>query len=342
MLADFEIAGVDLVVPPAEFPVLFHQMDLGREASCRAMVSLLRETGAMGVVHLAFAGDGSRSTAVSSERDWHTNVAGTARVMEAITEVNRTGGNVTKFVFLSSVAAYGPDLERPATEESRLRAEGLPYAVQKREADEVVQFRASSLGQCTAYILRSHIFGGANVHNFVLDALRGIPGGKRKGAAGAKRVPILLPRGNEYLNKQFQLVHIDDIARVIAYILRMDEGETHDGESGVTVLNVAGRGPAITIAEAVEMAEQTVVQSSEWLCRRKLRSRYKRGISSVPPEALPYISSASLLDTSRLRKFLSSDYEDVIRYTVVDALKDSLRRPDPQESTPQPEDQTVA
>ena len=39
---------------------------------------------------------------------WQINVAGTARVMEAISVVNRTGGNIRQFIFPSSVVGIWP------------------------------------------------------------------------------------------------------------------------------------------------------------------------------------------------------------------------------------------
>ena len=59
---------------------------------------------------------------------WQTNVAGTARVMEAISVVNRTGGHVRQFIFPSSVSAYGPETPGPVKEDFPLRAHTLPYA----------------------------------------------------------------------------------------------------------------------------------------------------------------------------------------------------------------------
>ena len=114
---------------------------------------------------------------------WQINVAGTARVMEAMSVVNRTGGNVRQFIFPSSVSAYGPETDGPVKEDAPLRAHTLPYAIHKRESDEVVRYRAESLGDCRIYILRPHIFTGASMQNYMVGALRGTPLGKSKRAA---------------------------------------------------------------------------------------------------------------------------------------------------------------
>ena len=92
------------------FRLQFERMDLGGEESCRQLFHLLRDTRAEAVVHLAFILDPVRAGVLDVDRMWQINVAGTARVMEAITEVNHEETIVKKFVFPSSVAVYGPDL----------------------------------------------------------------------------------------------------------------------------------------------------------------------------------------------------------------------------------------
>ena len=198
-LHEFRVVGVDLR-PPTESSslALFEQMDLGRESSCLRLIEILRETGVQSVVHLAYVLDPQQTGILDVERMWQTNVAGTARVMEAISVVNRTGGNIRQFIFPSSVAAYGPETNGPVKEDAPLRAQSLAYALHKRESDEVVRYRAESLGECRIYILRPHIFTGATVQNYIVGALRGTPSGKSKRAARmraeGRRLPLMLPR----------------------------------------------------------------------------------------------------------------------------------------------------
>jgi hypothetical protein len=52
---------------------------------------------------------------------------------------------------------------------------------------------------------------------------------------------------------------------------------------------------------------------------------WKSGISAIPPEALPYMTGEYLVNTSRLQKFLGTDYEDVMRFTVADAFADCFQ-----------------
>lgn len=109
-LSASRIVGADLYAPPATTRIArFESIDLSSEDSCDQLVRLLREQHVRSVAHLAFVIDPLRTGIVDIDRMWQVNVAGTARVMEAIAEVNRHGGNVGKFIFVSSVSAYGPE-----------------------------------------------------------------------------------------------------------------------------------------------------------------------------------------------------------------------------------------
>jgi hypothetical protein len=52
---------------------------------------------------------------------------------------------------------------------------------------------------------------------------------------------------------------------------------------------------------------------------------WRLGISSIPPDALPYMIGSYTMDTARLQQFLGPQYPEVIQYTVEDALKDSFK-----------------
>src|ERR1022692_2259054 len=162
-LSDFKVVGID-VTPPTHSPVdRFVALDLGREESTRELLLLLRELQPASVVHLAFVIDPHRSGVLDVDRMWRINVAGTARVMEAIAEANRNPETtIRQFIFPSSVSAYGPDLPAPVTEDSPLNAHTLPYAVHKKESDLVVQQRAPcaarvrSVHPASPHFCRSH------------------------------------------------------------------------------------------------------------------------------------------------------------------------------------------
>jgi nucleoside-diphosphate-sugar epimerase len=326
MLEDFSVVGVDVNPPQTDLPLQFERMDLGEESCTRVLYEMLRDIHPVAVVHLAFVIDPVRSGVLEAERMWQINVAGTARVMEAITESNRTAeSGIKQFIFPSSVSVYGPNLASPATEESTRAAHTLPYALHKKQSDEVVQQRASALRGCSVYILRPHIFAGASVENYLLGAFRGTPNGKGARAAKmrsqGKRLPCMLPRGQQYLDNKIQFVHVDDMARLLTHILHRDPEAQR-----LTILNVAGRGEPLTFGKCIEIAHAKLVRVPGKLAMRMiLEFLWKRKISSIPPEAMPYMTGEYIMNTDRLRKFLGAEYEHVIRYTIADAFADSFK-----------------
>src|SRR3979409_917082 len=122
-LSDYTVVGID-VTPPTHCPVdRFVPLDLGREESTRELLLLLRDLQPVSGGHRAFVIDPQRSGVLDVGRMWRINVAGTARVMEAITEANRsTGSTIRQFIFPSSVSAYGSDIPDAMTDEAPLKA----------------------------------------------------------------------------------------------------------------------------------------------------------------------------------------------------------------------------
>src|SRR6202167_5499295 len=210
LLGDFSVIGVDLSPPQTDRALQFERLDLGEESSTRVLYEMLRDMQPVSVVHLAFVIDPVRTGVLDVERMWQINVAGTARVMEAVTEANRTADSgIKKFIFPSSVSVYGPSLPAPATADSPMAAHTLPYAIHKKQCDEVVQQRSSALRGCSVYILRPHIFAGASVDNYLLGAFRGTANGNGSRAEKMrnenKRLPCMLPRGQQYLDNKIAL-----------------------------------------------------------------------------------------------------------------------------------------
>jgi nucleoside-diphosphate-sugar epimerase len=326
-LQDYRVVGID-VTPPAHSQVeRFVPLDLGKEESTRELLLLMREVQPVSVVHLAFVIDPQRSGVVDVDRMWRINVAGTARVIEAIAEANRNAGaTIRQFVFPSSVSAYGSDMPAAVAEDAPLAAHTLPYAIHKKESDLVVQQRAPSLRGCGVFILRPHIFAGASVENYLMGAFRGTPNGKSRRAArmreSAKRLPCVLPYGQKYLDNKMQFVHVDDMARLIAWILRREPEAQR-----LTILNVAGRGDPLTFAQCIEMAHAKLLRvPGRWTMRRILQFLWDWNISTIPPDAVPYMTGQYIMNTDRLKKFLGSDYERVIAKTNAEAFADSFQR----------------
>ncbi|HEV2469478.1 MAG TPA: NAD-dependent epimerase/dehydratase family protein [Candidatus Sulfotelmatobacter sp.] len=326
LLSRYSVIGVDVAPPRTEAEMQFESLDLGQESSTRTFYELLRDTHAYAVVHLAFVIDPVRTGVLDVDRMWQINVAGTARVMEAVTEANRTTDDgVKQFIFPSSVSAYGPDFPEAATEESPLAAHTLPYAIHKKESDEVVQQRCAALRGCSVYILRPHIFAGASVENYLMGAFRGTPNGKseraKKWREAGRRLPCMLPRGQKYLDNKIQFIHVDDMARLIHHILQREPEPQR-----LTVLNVAGRGEPLTFARCIEMANAKLIRvPGRWAMRQILTLLWKQKISAIPPQAVPYMSGQYIMNTDRLRRFLGPEYDHVIRYSITDAFAESFK-----------------
>jgi len=324
-LTEYPTVGIDLVPPPAPLE-RFVSLDLGREESTRQINLLIRELKPRSVVHLAFVIDPQRTGVIDVDRMWQINVAGTARIMEAITEANRAaaGTIVRQFIFPSSVSAYGPDLPGAVKEDAPLEAHTLPYAIHKKESDLVVQQRAPSLRGSGVFILRPHIFAGATVQNYLMGAFRGTPNGKgvraqRMREAG-KRLPCMLPYGQKYLDNKIQFVHVDDMARLIAWLLKRDPEPQR-----MNILNVAGRGEPMTFAQCIQEAHARLIRiPGRWAMRRVLQFLWNHGISAIPPAAVPYMTGQYIMDTGRLQAFLGGDYERVITKTSFEAFVDSF------------------
>jgi nucleoside-diphosphate-sugar epimerase len=328
-LSNYRVVGVD-IAPPTHSPVdRFVPLDLGAEESTRELLLLLREVQPASVVHLAFVIDPQRTGVIDVDRMWRINVAGTARLMEAIAEANRnTASAIRQFIFLSSVSAYGSDLRQPVTEDAPLGGHTLPYAIHKKESDLVVQQRAPSLRGCGVFILRPHIIAGATVENYLMGAFRGTPNGKGRRAArmreSGRRLPCMLPYGQKYLDNKIQFVHVDDMARLIAWIL------TREPEAQrLTILNVAGRGDALTFAQCIEMAHAKLLRiPGLWAMRRVLQFLWDWKISAIPPDAVPYMTGQYIMNTERLKHFLENDYAQVIQRSNAEAFADSFQRND--------------
>ena len=324
LLDDFRVVGVD-IVPPRNSVFRFEKIDVGREAACRQFVQLLKQSEARAIVHLASVVHPVQSGPPDMEQMWQINVAGTARVMEAITEVNRHGGVIDTFIFPSSAFVYGSETPGPVKETYPLDAHTFPYAMQKQQADEAVRFRSETLGKCSTYVLRPTLFTGATVDNYMVGVLRGLPTGKSKRAERmrqqGKRLSLLTP-GKRYRENRFQFVHVDDVARLVSYVLH--RSAPHRNE--LTVLNVAGRGEPITFEDVSAIAQTRVRQlPGKWAMREMLRLLWQLGISALPPEAAPYMYGSHLVDTTRLKQFLGLAYERVIQHSVATALQDTFR-----------------
>jgi hypothetical protein len=111
------------------------------------------------------------------------------------------------------------------------------------------------------------------------------------------------------------------MARLIDHILRRDPEAQR-----LTILNVAGRGQPLTFGRCIEIAQAKLIRvPGKWVMELILRFLWKRQISAIPPEALPYMTGEYIMNTDRLRAFLAGEYEHVMRNTIEDAFADSFK-----------------
>lgn len=325
LLEDFQLIGTDLREPESLDNLFrFERIDLAEERSCDQLLDLLRAYGPEAVIHLALVDSLPQLRKADPQSLWSINVAGTSRVLEAVAEYNRLVGGIEQFVFLSSSLVYGPEPALPVTEDATPNAQGLLHALQQQEADQTVQARAPHLRRCRTYILRLQTLAGAGIQNYPLAVLRGYPGGQGRLAEHlrrrATRLPLLLPSGGDHLEHKSQFVHVDDVARLLAFIV-----EPRKGDPQLQILNVASQGEPLPLRRCAEIAHLPVKNlPSAGLCRQALGFLWDWDVSEVPPEFYSYLLGSCVLDTTRLRVFLGEKYRSIIQYTSEEALLESL------------------
>jgi nucleoside-diphosphate-sugar epimerase len=242
---------------------------------------------------MAFVMDAVRTGVLDPERIWKTNVPGTARVMEAVTEANRDWPMVEKFIFLSSVSAYGPDLLQASCRRDSPR--GAYLSVWRTEDGS--RSRSATTGASLTG-LHALTFCGRTfspVPTWTTISWRRFAE-FQGGAANARNAcvkrrsayPACLPSGKKYLENRIQFVHIDDVARLVAHILKKTDPEAQR----LTVLNVAGRGTPLTYEQCVSIARAKLVRvPTERLFDLVLQFFWKMRISTIPPDIMPYVLS---------------------------------------------------
>jgi len=170
--------------------------------------------------------------------------------------------------------------------------------------------------------VRGHIFLGAGVENFISNALQGRANPHtRLGRWVLRRgwrLPLLLPLGKNH-EGLYQFMHIDDAARALAWLCR------HPEPGKLSIFNLQGRGPAVTARDCARLGSLAFVRVPFYpLVALLYRVFWGLGLSSVPPEALPYFAGSYVMDTSRLERLLGSDYNEVVRYTSEEAVRDMV------------------
>jgi hypothetical protein len=91
---------------------------------------------------------------------------------------------------------------------------------------------------------------------------------------------------------------------------------------------MASRGDSLTVAQCAEIIRTPVKRlPTVAMCRALINTMWNMGVTSIPPDAFPYLIGSYTLDLSKLHALLASDYEKVIQYSHTDALADSKSPP---------------
>jgi hypothetical protein len=110
------------------------------------------------------------------------------------------------------------------------------------------------------------------------------------------------------------------MARLIAWILRREPEAQR-----LTILNVAGRGEPLTFEQCIGLAKAKLRRvPGKWMMQQVLQFLWTIKVSSIPPAAVPYMTGQYIMNTDRLKNFLGSDYEQVIRSTNQEAFSDGV------------------
>ena len=255
------------------------------------------------VVHLAFQVTGD----APSETIESVNVDGTLNAFDAA-----AAAGVRRFVFASSVAAYGFHRDNPAgmTEDWPVRpARRLFYAQEKARLEHLLRARAARPGAPALYLLRPSIVLGPHV-----IGAKSLPGGPlgasvRALAQWAGRIPfpVLAPE------LPVQLVHEADVGQAL-------------------LLCVVAAGPpgAYNIAADGVVTPRTVARELGMLplpVPARLVQAAARAVAALPflPPVAQWVETAShppVMDTTRAKRELSWDP----RFTALETLRDTLRR----------------
>jgi nucleoside-diphosphate-sugar epimerase len=269
----------------------------------------LREAfaGADVVVHLAFliTGNASRETTRA------INVEGTLNVFEAA-----AGAGVRRFVYASSIAAYGFHRDNPIgmTEEWPVRpAARLFYAQEKAELEELLATEAAAHPELALYLLRPPVVLGPNTLG-AKDVLPGplAPLGRRLAELANRRLPVPVPVVVPTLPVQF--VHEDDVGRALLLCVL--------GAGPPGPYNIAGDG----VLSAADVArEYGALPLPVPPGPAQLAARAVSRLPFLPPAAewVEAFSHPAIMDTTKAKEQLGWRP----RYTGLEALRATLEPP---------------
>jgi nucleoside-diphosphate-sugar epimerase len=268
----------------------------------------LREAfaGADVVVHLAFLITGNASRSTTRE----INVDGTLNVFRAAADAG-----VTRFVYASSVAAYGfgADIPDLITEDWPTRpAARLFYAQEKAELEELLAAEATEHPELALYLLRPPVVLGPNAVGGK-DVLPGPLAPLGRALFGRpRRLPVPVPAVVPALPLQF--VHESDVGSALLLCVV--------GAGPAGAYNIAGDG-VLTAADVAR--EFGALPLPVPAAPAQLAAKAVSRLPFLPPvgEWVEAASRPVIMDTSRAKRELGWEP----RYTGLEALRDTLRSP---------------
>jgi len=260
------------------------------------------------VVHLAFMITGT----ASRETIRNINVQGTLNAFAAA-----AAANATRFVYASSVAAYGfhPDNPIGMTEDWPTRpATRLFYAQEKAELERLLREEADANPNVDLYLLRPPIVLGPHAVG-AKDALPAPLATIAKNALDfAHRLPVPIPVPTPDLPMQF--IHEQDVGQALLKCV------VADGPPGA--YNVAGDG-IVTAADVVRELGFTPITVPAGIAEAAARAAIQIPVPSFAPPAAEWVEAAShpaIMDTTKAKRELG--WEPA--YTGLEALRETLRR----------------
>jgi nucleoside-diphosphate-sugar epimerase len=260
--------------------------------------------GADVVVHLAFliTGNATRETTRS------INIDGTLNAFRAA-----AGAHARRFVYASSVAAYGFHADNPETidEEWPTRpADRLFYAQEKAELEALLEAEAARHPDLALFLLRPPVVLGPNVIGGK-DVLPGplAPVGRAL-FSRPRRLPVPVPMFVPSLPMQF--IHEEDVGRAILQCI------VAAGPPGA--YNIAGDGVLTAADVAREFGALPIPLPA---APAQAAARAFSRLPFLPPVAewVEAVSRPVIMDTTKAREKLGWRP----RYSGLEALRDTLR-----------------
>jgi nucleoside-diphosphate-sugar epimerase len=262
--------------------------------------------GADVVVHLAFLIAGNASDQVRHE----INVDGTVNAFRAAAEAR-----ATRFVYASSVAAYGFHADNPIgmTEDWPTRpAQKMRYAQEKAELEQLLERESERHPELDLYLLRPPVVLGPHA----LGAKEVLPGpldkiGSRLAAA---LLPLRVPVPALVPDLPLQFVHEDDVGQ--AFLLCVV------GAGPPGAYNITGDG-VLTGTQVARELGLAAVPFPGSVVRAAARAFGRLPVPTPSQvEWLEAVAQPSIMDTSKAKRELGW----TPRYSGLEALRDTIAR----------------